>query len=379
MTPVLSVQLRRAIFSIWNFIPKSTFDFGTRYPIMVQMAPLVVDQSTDPWLLSLPQSDLKRQLKGDLVLVKTSLDVVNNDDAYILANSHRSALITPTKSYSMVMVGTSNALVLVPGQQEPSDEDDPPAKRMKRGQFCRLVQPGGSGAFFIELPPRPLPDPTQVVELLQQTSATMEQLVRHSFQAPRELEQVLDDLPVIETSTNDVIQYRLLSETQQLEAQEAVLGTLLEEDVVHDKNDNLVIISHVMERWPGASSDMARAAVRRVYKDGTWSTEKVGAKVLSGKQSFRNKEIAHLFRHFVYILKNRFRGNPQIAKWSAHNLFLQHPTWESDEALLEAWQARLPDVVIESDLDLSSILRLLDGIAVKDGDHWNYRPSVNPW
>lgn len=206
----------------------------------------------DSNLLVLPQEDLNSKNKGNLILLKLPFPITQLQPTCrmkILASSHSSALIcNDTTTYSLSALGTSNALVLVPPPvpQVPSvleeqDGDDnhsseSPLKKSKPNPDARhtirpsrLVQPGGSGAFFLEATLAQV-DATLVQTMLQQSPQTLAQLSSKLQFAPCQIQEVLDGMFVC---LNDQQQYQLLDEETILDAKRAILGVLTEECADH--------------------------------------------------------------------------------------------------------------------------------------------------
>ena len=141
-------------------------------------------------LLSLPQSDLTGNnnkgvlQKADLVLFQLPQNTELQEDFYagncqLLANEHAASLVSPSSSYRLVTVGTSNTLVVWKSREESSSSkvtDDeaspPPAKKQKSTATktttaCRLIQPGGSGASFLIGQEHPV-QPSEVLQWFEQ-------------------------------------------------------------------------------------------------------------------------------------------------------------------------------------------------------------------
>jgi hypothetical protein len=192
----------------------------------------------------------------------------------MLSSSHSSALIcNDDTTYSLSALGTSNALVLVPplptppvpqsvnvteeqdGSESPRKKSKPspaiaPAKHSIRPS--RLVQPGGSGAFFLEATLSTV-DATQLQKLLQVAPQTLLQLSSKLQFASCQIQQVLDRMFVCLNDQKSPPQYQLLDEETILDAKQAVLSVLTEECANHNDNDGVVLqvqecIQHIAGR-----------------------------------------------------------------------------------------------------------------------------------
>ncbi|KAG7337446.1 sister chromatid cohesion protein Dcc1 [Nitzschia inconspicua] len=209
-----------------------------------------VSSETDGILLSLPQSDLPTKTKNqgigaatatkvaDLVLFQLPPSVEFQNDFYggncqIVANNQSASLVSPTTSFRLVTVGTSNTLVVWKDEKErnndgvltsDADEDSstaspPPTKRSKPTApvtSCRLIQPGGSGASFLIGQPHTI-DPTDLFQWFEQrrrqynnaagmvSTSTLSNLFQTSTM---EIQTVLSKIPnIVAIQQSEVEQY----------------------------------------------------------------------------------------------------------------------------------------------------------------------------
>ena len=207
-------------------------------------------------LLVLPQEDLNSKQKGNLILLKLPfpIDQLQTCRMKMLSTSHSSALIcNDTTTYALSALGTSNALVLVPPVVTPvvpvpleqdGNPTESPRKKSKPSPDApaadearhiirpsRLVQPGGSGAFFLEATLASV-DATLVQTMLQEAPQTLAQLSSKLQFAPCQIQDVLDRMFVVCRKDTDQ-KYQVLDEETVLDAKRAILRVLVEEGSDH--------------------------------------------------------------------------------------------------------------------------------------------------
>ena len=211
-------------------------------------------------LLTLSRSELSTSKttnnddKDTLVLMQlpSSLVVSELQGARIIASpSQQACLVLNDKSYNMSRVETSNAYIMVP----PSNPQERPCKRTKTDATLvpvTLLQPGGSGASFLQLQPKHL-NLALLQELLQphvldpyssSFSQNDEWTGRTCSSLAVDLQcsepQVLDGLKriqalgIVVSNDDNVIQYGFLSEEALLDAKRSIVATLMECDEFHD-------------------------------------------------------------------------------------------------------------------------------------------------
>jgi hypothetical protein len=240
------------------------------------------DSGNSGILLALPQSDLPnkstkrsssssssviRTKPSDLVLFQLPTSEQFQQDLYegkcqILASNKSASLVSPTTSYKLVTVGTSNTLIVWKDDKNPKGNDleedepssSPPTKRIKPTSSvtsCRLIQPGGSGASFLvgqtcELKPRDL---CQWFEQRHQqhNNVTVADMVSTSilcklFQASKvEILTALSQIAVIVALQHcgEEQFWQLVSEEEIMLGQRALAELLVEETILEDSNSVL--------------------------------------------------------------------------------------------------------------------------------------------
>jgi hypothetical protein len=288
-------------------------------------------------LLFLPQSDLKRSTRPNLVLMALPSSSASRlqqafqeGDCKLVTNSKSSALVLPETSYDLTTIGTSNTLVVYPKTTSIEEAASPnnPMKRIKldnnkNRQACRLIQPGGSGSSFLSLQPKKsLTDPIRSL-LQDETTKYKESDLALELQCSLvEIENALETLPCI---TVDVGHVQLLTEEQLWQAKRSMVETLCEEPDAEDEQVPPEEFHDLVEKRiappndeDGASDNWASAVASKIVI--------LACAPTSASSSSR--------RHF---------DKHKIALWALQELVLtsRRSTWPLDE-LLSTWQTRLP-------------------------------------
>ena len=350
------------------------------------------ENKDDSRLLILPQSDLKRSTRPDLVLMALPNENVQQalvrGECKLLTNSKSSSLVLPTTSYLLTTVGTSNTLVVYPETKKKETEENNPNKRIKLDmniQSCRLIHPGGSGASFLSLEQKNLSsnDIRSFLEQQQQeeeSSSSKKYLVRDlalEFQCSiKEIQQVLETLPCVllestQTKQQDQGGYAvtLLTEEQVLQAQRALLQALCEEQEGEADEALLeTLVPLVAKRITHYQEETDHHSISQE----TWS-QTVAKQIL--KLSCKGSDsttVAGLDKE-------------KIGLWALQDLVMNKSTWELED-LLSTWQLRLPnkwcgqeDEGGESGESLVSrrFLEKLPGVEItKEGDKNNITEKV---
>jgi hypothetical protein len=285
----------------------SSLSLLSSHQILIKLHPqaiMTLNTKIDSNLLVLPQEDLNSKSKGNLILLKLPIPInqLQTCRMKILASSHSSALIcNDTTTYSLSALGTSNALVLVPpvqqvavsvpqnGKEQDGDSNstESPRKKSKPSPLpesrhsirpSRLVQPGGSGAFFLEATLASV-DASLVQKMLQEAPQKLAQLSSKLQFAPCQIQEVLDTMFVC--LNDQTLQYQLLDEETILDAKRAVLSVLVEEcadhadtGVVRRSKDCVQHVASRLDQMPQASA-IARQVLEQLRVANTGPNDNV--------------------------------------------------------------------------------------------------------
>ena len=325
-------------------------------------------------LLFLPQLDLKRSTRPDLVLMalpnKDVQKALMDGNCKLLTNSKSSSLVLPTTSYNLTTIGTSNTLVVYPKAtttaltEKEEEEDRISNKRIKlltdenSGiQSCRLIQPGGSGASFLSLEKMKLSlDAIRSFLLLEKKYCSLSDLCLEFQCSAVEMKQALEKLPCTlipkeqqyqqgdeEGRRDDDEEYRvvveLLTEEQVLQAQRALLQALCEEQEGEEDNLSLdvlvpLVAKRIDEYQQGNGNDGVGDDIdekQPKFSHDIWSRA-VGEKIIKLASSSSSSGSATTS---ITLDKEK------VAAWALQDLVMNRSTWELRD-LLDTWSLRLP-------------------------------------
>eukprot|EP00980_Cylindrotheca_fusiformis_P011327 scaffold2619_cov129-Cylindrotheca_fusiformis.AAC.5 len=293
-------------------------------------------------LLYLPQSDLKRSTRPNLMLMavpsssaSTMQQAFHQGDCKLVTSSKSSALVLPDKSYDLTTIGTSNTLVVYPKQEKSTTDSSPDNNRTKRQklsdndnnlnrQECRLIHPGGSGASFLSLTLKT--SQAEAIHSLLKDATTKyddDSLALELQCSVVEIRKALETLPCIEVDSTGNIQ--LLTEEEHWQAKRSLVETLCEEADAEDEQ-------------------VPPEAFHRLVANRLVATNKEDGRPNNGADAVAEKIVTLACAPPSDDGSQRRNFDKQtIALWALQDLVLtsRQTTWPLDE-LLSSWQTRLP-------------------------------------
>ena len=383
-------------------------------------------------LLSLPRRDMERPISGvsqissnrvgtgignkntsmkatakkaDLVLFELprSKKVNSSKDVWegrckILANDQHATLVTPSTSLQLVMVGTSNALVvwnkdMVHGFNSDANQiasisanpgEESPIKRRKINTNtlgfvapCRLIQPGGSGSSFLVAQQREI-DPEEILHFFKRqqlsrnsartgtmSSVSTSELCNLFQVAPNQIWEAMLWVPSVVSKHENIYKnekeyqqnkemWQLVPEEEILFGQRALVETLCEEDNDFENGVDVDEQSGCNDSAVVTIEEMAVKVSRRLLplllesspsKSRNHNSEKrdrclaIARKtvLLSSSSSYYSKSNSKLNDFNVPFRPEESR----IAFYALRDLFLKYPSYAWSE-LSEQWSTRLP-------------------------------------
>ena len=214
-------------------------------------------------LVTLPQSDFTRtnRTSSTFVLVQAPWEDVTAKEVHWLADAQSTTMIVnQSRSYQMHTVGTSNALVLLPPKKDDGASSITYSvhnnnKKIKRcnNTLChgRLVQTGGSGAFFLQATQKTPLDAAIIDSVLKQQPNqdrwTLDELQLALQYSHQEIQAVLNQLPMVLVDPNTKT-YQLMDEEVIWNTKLAILDTLTEADICYNHAETARIDASSMEQ-----------------------------------------------------------------------------------------------------------------------------------
>lgn len=295
------------------------------------------DYGGDSQLLFLPQSDLKRSTRPNLMLMALPSASASNiqqalqeGNCKLVTSSKSSALVLPDTSYELTTIGTSNTLVVYPKSTSTAtaskstageSTENPTNKRMKLDSnfsrhACRLIQPGGSGSSFLSLQPKK--NPAEAIRSILSSNATDTTFRENDLALELqcsivEIKNALETIPCIFDG-----HLQLLTEEQLWQAKRSLVETLCEEPAAEDENVPPEQFYDPVEKRIAPPNEETSVS-------DSWASA-VSKKIVTLACGSSN----HFDKH-------------KIALWALQDLVItsRQSTWPVDE-LLSTWQMRLP-------------------------------------